>query len=138
MTSQTGAIGPLTKPDLLDALDLNREKFSFLLNAASLPARPGPAQEPAKGARRGRRASTHELITEYYVATGSDPHVRRPGLLPDHARTAQHSGPLLRRILEPMPDALSRQSAVELQWRLLILRDRLGRSAEVGPHQPGQ
>jgi hypothetical protein len=120
-------IGPFTKPDLLAALDLQHEKFVFLLDtAASLAARPALARELAKGGRRDLVASTHELITEYCLATGQLPvYMAQPWY--QFARLLRNAVVHYRgEYVSRWPEALRRQGITELRWRHLVLRDHIG------------
>ncbi len=120
-------IAPFTKPDLLAALDLQREKFAFLLDVAARGEVRGTlARELEKGGRRDLILSTHELIAEYCLATGQT-----------HAYTAQPWYQFARVLRNAVvhyrgeyvsrwPDALRRRGVAELRWRHLVLRDRIG------------
>jgi hypothetical protein len=126
-------IGPFTKPDLLDALDLQREKFLFLLDVAARPdARPALAREIAKGSRRDLLASTHELITEYCLATGQT-HTYAAQPWYQFARVLRNAVVHYRgEYLSRWPDALRRRGIAELRWRHLVLRDRVGEVVPLG------
>ncbi len=120
-------IGPFTRPDLLAALDLQREKFVLLLDvAARLAGRPALAHEVAKGGRRDLIASTHELITEYCLSTGQLP-VYRAQPWYQFARVLRNAVVHYRgEYVSRWPEALRRQGTTELRWRHLVLRDRIG------------
>jgi len=123
----TETIGPFTKSDLLAALELQREKFVFLLDvAARLDGRPALAREIAKGSRRDLVVSTHELITEYCLATGQEPvYLAQPWY--QFARVLRNAVVHYRgEYVSRWPDALRRRGVVELRWRHLVLRDRIG------------
>ncbi len=120
-------IAPFTKPDLLAALDLQREKFEFLLDVAAGPAvRPALARELAKGGRRDLVVSTHELIAEYCLATGQA-HVYAAQPWYQFARVLRNAVVHYRgEYVSRWPDALRRRGVAELRWRHLVLRDRVG------------
>ena len=127
MPNESHSIGPFTKPDLLAALDLQREKFAFLLAAAArLDAHPALAHEIAKGGRRDLISHTHELITEYCLATEQ--------LRTYHAQPWYQFARVLRNSLvhyrgeyvSRWPPALRERGVTELRWRHLVLRDRIG------------
>jgi len=126
-------IAPFTKPDLLAALDLQREKFAFLLDAAArLHAPPALARELAKGARRDLVASTHELLTEYCLATGQT-HVYAAQPWYQFARVLRNAVVHYRgEYVSRWPDALRRRGVAELRWRDLVLRDRVGEVVPLG------
>ena len=126
-------IGPFTKPDLLAALDLQREKFAFLLEVAARPAvRPALARELAKGARRDLVVSTHELLAEYCLATGQTRvHAAQPWY--QFARVLRNAVLHYRgEYVSRWPDALRRRGVAELRWRHLVLRDRVGELVPLG------
>ena len=126
-------IGPFTKPELLAALDLQREKFAFLLDAAArLDGRPALAHELAKGGRRDLVASTHELITEYCLATGQlAVYTAQPWY--QFARVLRNAVVHYRgEYVSRWPEALRRQGIAELRWRDLVLRDRIGEVVPLG------
>jgi hypothetical protein len=126
-------IGPFTKPDLLAALDLQREKFAFLLDAATcLDTRPALAREVAKGGRRDLVASTHELISEYCLATGQTrAYAAQPWY--QFARVLRNAVVHYRgEYVSRWPDALRRRGVAELRWRDLVLRDRVGEVVPLG------
>ena len=120
-------VGPFTKPDLLAALDLQREKFAFLLDVAARPdVRPALARELAKGGRRDLVVSTHELLVEYCLATEqSAVYAAQPWY--QFARVLRNSVLHYRgEYVSRWPDALRRRGIAELRWRHLVLRDRVG------------
>jgi hypothetical protein len=120
-------IAPFTKPDLLAALDLQREKFAFLLDAAARPGvRPALARELAKGGRRDLVVLTHELIVEYCLATEQTAaYAAQPWY--QFARVLRNSVLHYRgEYVSRWPEALRRRGVVELRWRHLVLRDRIG------------
>ena len=124
---------PFTKPDLLAALDLQREKFAFLLDIAARPdVRPALAHELAKGGRRDLVVSTHELIAEYCLATGQTPaYAAQPWY--QFARVLRNAVLHFRgEHVSRWPDALRRRGVVELRWRHLVLRDRVGAVVPLG------
>ena len=126
-------IGPFTKPDLLAALDLQREKFAFLLDAAGqLDGRPALAHEVAKGGRRDLVASTHELITEYCLATGQLPvYMAQPWY--QFARVLRNAVVHYRgEYVSRWPEALRRRGIAELRWRHPVLRDCIGEVVPLG------
>ena len=121
------SIAPFTKPDLLAALDLEREKFALLLDVAARPdVRPALARELAKGARRDLIASTHELLTEYCLATGqTSGYAAQPWY--QFARVLRNAVVHYRgEYVSRWPDALRRRGVTELRWGRLVLRDRVG------------
>jgi hypothetical protein len=124
---------PFTKPDLLAALDLQREKFAFLLGVAARPeVRPALARELAKGARRDLVLSTHELLAEYCLATGQTPvYTAQPWY--QFARVLRNAVVHYRgEYVSRWPDALRRRGVAELRWRHLVLRDRVGEVVPLG------
>ena len=126
-------IDPFTKPDLLAALDLQREKFAFLLDVAARPGvRPALARELAKGARRDLIASTHELLAEYCLATAQTPvYAAQPWY--QFARVLRNAVVHYRgEYVSRWPDALRRRGVAELRWRHLVLHDRVGAVVPLG------
>ena len=126
-------IGPFTKPDLLAALDLQREKFAFLLDAAARPdVPPALAHELAKGGRRDLIASTHELIVEYCLATAQT-HVYAAQPWYQFVRVLRNAVVHYRgEYVSRWPDALRRRGVAELRWRHLVLRDHVGEVVRLG------
>jgi hypothetical protein len=126
-------VGPFTKPDLLAALDLQREKFAFLLDVAARPdVRPALARELAKGGRRDLVVSTHELLAEYCLATGQG-HVYAAQPWYQFARVLRNAVLHYRgEYVSRWPDALRRRGVAELRWRHLVLRDRVGELVALG------
>lgn len=120
-------IGLFTKPALLAALDLQREKFTFLLTTAA-PNAPHEAlaHEIEKGARRDLIVSTVELITEYCLTTDQ---TRKFHAQPwyQFARVLRNSVLHYRgEFVSRWPNVLREKGIHELRWRHLVLRDRIG------------
>ena len=88
--------------------------------------RPALARELAKGGRRDLVASTHELITEYCLAT-RQLHVYAAQPWYQFARVLRNAVVHYRgEYVSRWPDALRRRGVAELRWRHLVLRDRVG------------
>src|SRR5919202_1371110 len=76
--------------------------------------------------RRPVVASTHELLTEYCLATGQT-HVYAAQPWYQFARVLRNAVVHYRgEYVSRWPDAMRRRGVVELRWRHLVLRDRVG------------